>query len=647
MQRIFALVVTASLLVKLWLTSNIRIVPLLYGHDMFNYIEHAKSIAQGQWFGPYDDTTLIKQPFFPIYLAAIRSAGLPLTIAHLLLYAIACLFACRAIRPLLKSQASLSLIFVGLYFNPFTYDLNAWISNRSQVNPSLGLLVIACAFGMFVRRSRSVRDLIPWTIGLAISLPAFWLNREESAWIVPLLAILLGAYVWHVSKAQTQLIPRLMLVLLPVATLAASAFAIMAMNEANYGWFTTLEMTSPEYVSAYNSFARISVPAIPFVPVSTAALAIAYRVSPAARELQPELSVSRWRKYTCLPAGVCSEIATAFFGWAFRDAVAGAGAYTSGATARAFYIKLSNEIDGACSAGKIRCRPKSTSPLPPINIADIPAIAAHFTAGMVNLLTLNDLTIDPAYWTQFAAPPPYARLDYSFVAQSILDRPSTQTFSGWLVHGRVKNITFKGAGERTPVVLGSSPDLKVAFASVKGAGYIALDTSRFRISTSCVADCFLLVTRTDGTSIRIPLSLTPSYLRVPGLLFHLDSIIPDNGPEPADAGFKSTALTAIGIGYKIAFPWLLALSLAVFAFRVFRKMVVPTAPLPDYAVLTTGVLVGSLSLMVVLAIIDTLSFPTFIAEYLGVLYPLMMLQIFVCFSVEGERFQTTWFVKAK
>ena len=63
--RTFLITIVSAFLFKLWLTSETRIIGVFAPHDHYNYIEHAKSISMGLWFGHYDQYTLIKVPFFP------------------------------------------------------------------------------------------------------------------------------------------------------------------------------------------------------------------------------------------------------------------------------------------------------------------------------------------------------------------------------------------------------------------------------------------------------------------------------------------------------------------------------------------------------------------------------------------------------
>ena len=53
------------------------------------FIRLARSLALGQWLGPYDNLTLAKGPFYPAFIAMSALAGIPLKIAEHVIYLIA------------------------------------------------------------------------------------------------------------------------------------------------------------------------------------------------------------------------------------------------------------------------------------------------------------------------------------------------------------------------------------------------------------------------------------------------------------------------------------------------------------------------------------------------------------------------------
>ena len=77
-------------LAKLWLVDGQRLTA--YGSLTIDdqwFVERAARIGAGEWLGPFDAYTLIKQPGYPLFVAAAHAARVPLLLAHQLLYVVA------------------------------------------------------------------------------------------------------------------------------------------------------------------------------------------------------------------------------------------------------------------------------------------------------------------------------------------------------------------------------------------------------------------------------------------------------------------------------------------------------------------------------------------------------------------------------
>lgn len=636
--RTFYVTVLALLALKLWLTSGIRILPAFGPHDASNFLEHARSLARGHWFGRYNDLTLIKQPFFPIYMAIVQDTGLPLTVAHLLLDGFACFIACIAVRPMIRSQAVLAVIFAILYFNPFSYDILAWVTYRSQVNPALALLTVSCAFALFVRRHSRAKTALPWAIGFGASLSAFWLTREEAVWIAPALLGIAAAYFWWLFRyRRVAIVPRLVLVAIPLIMLGTSVTTIKVLNGLVYGWFVTNEQQAPEFVSAYGSLARIDVPPEQYFPVPRSARLIAYSVSPAARELQPFLEGALgqgWNAAACdaIPQ-VCGkpDIGGGWFLWALRDAVSLAGHYTSGADARAFYIRLSSEIDAACDAGTIKCRRKTNNVFPAVRLSEIPAISATFVSGFQLLADFGNLDLNP--WKVITSGA--LRGDYTFVVREVADDRGSRQFIGWLAHRPIKSIEVIGPGsDSAQIAFFPSPDIDRNVITGKNVG---LDggLARFEIDSFCEDSCTLKVVDYRNTTTLIPLNGATNDFSAPGFVFHLDS----DQPEPVSFTdpFKTAALNEIARTYKLVFGYALALAAVLIAFRLVRVFRHGPNRTGEHVILAFSAGASVLALLLLLSIIGVIAFPAFSPEYMGAMMPLLLLIASVSTAVEGTR----------
>ncbi len=72
---------------KLWLVGGQRLTA--YGSLTIDdqwFVLRASWITAGHWLGPFDVHTLIKQPGYPMFVAAVHAVRVPLLLAHQLAY---------------------------------------------------------------------------------------------------------------------------------------------------------------------------------------------------------------------------------------------------------------------------------------------------------------------------------------------------------------------------------------------------------------------------------------------------------------------------------------------------------------------------------------------------------------------------------
>lgn len=352
---------------KLWLVGPHELVAMNMPHDDLLFVTLAQHILQGKWLGDYNQLTLIKGPFYPLFIAGSYLMDVPLLAAQQLLYAFACVVFTWAIFPVVRYRWLLLMIFVFLLLNPFSYDYPP-IGRvfRLGIYQSLGLLVFSSLLGLYLRLRVSVKATAGWAILTGFSLSAFWHTREESIWIVPSLLFLcaMAMYAQRVESRSCK-VWRLAFFLVPVLIWAGATFTLRMLNYSHYGIFATIELETPEFKSAYGGLLRIkSEQWRRFYPVVNDVREQAYSVSPTFSELKPYLEGALGKRWTTFGNSKRSNIPAAFFVWAFRDAVAYAGYYKNGPDTMQFYQRMGQEIDAACESGKLDCRPRISSLIP-------------------------------------------------------------------------------------------------------------------------------------------------------------------------------------------------------------------------------------------------------------------------------------------
>ncbi|MFH0783831.1 MAG: hypothetical protein V2B20_18005, partial [Pseudomonadota bacterium] len=352
-------------IVKVWLIRAHLVMVTITPHDDLLFIRHADSLLSGQWLGDYNQMTLIKEPLYPIFIALSHWLSIPLLLSEHLFYALSCAIFVWAIGPLVRQRTLLLAAFLFLLFNPgsFNYPAVGRVFQLAFYAP-LATIVMSLLLGMAIRAKGSMRTALGWSCGLGIGLAVFWTTRGESIFLMPSVAIVfLFLFVTLGGKNHRGWGRPLLLCAIPLLCMIGAVQIIQQINKIKYGVPAVIELTTPEFESAYGGLLRIkSDKERQFFPVVHDARLKAYAASPTFREIEKYLDGPVGEGWLNLVGD--SDIPAAFFIWAFRDSVAAAGYCTSGTKALEFYKKMGQEIDAACESGQLDCRIPLTSLVP-------------------------------------------------------------------------------------------------------------------------------------------------------------------------------------------------------------------------------------------------------------------------------------------
>jgi hypothetical protein len=364
--RTYHLTCLVLVLIKLWLVRAHMVMVTLTPHDDLLFINHADSLLSGNWLGQFNQMTLIKEPFYPMFIALSNLLSLPLLLAEHLLYVVACWIFVWAVGPLVRQRIMLLAAFLFLLLNPGSYNYPA-IGRIFQlaIYAPLALIVMSLLLGMAIRATAPWRTAIGWSCGLGIGLAAFWITRGESIFLMPSVALIfLFIFVSTCGRKPRAWGRPLLLCLLPLIFMFGAVQLIKYKNNIHYDVPSVIELTTPEFEAAYGGLLRIiSDEDRQFYPVVRMARVKGYAVSPTFRQIENYLDGPVGEKWINFIGD--NDIPAAFFIWTFRDSVAAAGFYSSGSEALDFYRKMGEEIDGACLSGELQCRPRITSLVPP------------------------------------------------------------------------------------------------------------------------------------------------------------------------------------------------------------------------------------------------------------------------------------------
>ncbi|MDG2088599.1 MAG: hypothetical protein P8J68_07640 [Arenicellaceae bacterium] len=367
LKRVLPLCIAISAVIfKLWLVSWQDLIGHgTAGHDDFLFIKLAAFIADGEWLGAYDHLTLIKGPFYSLWMVFLYELGIPLLLGNQLLYTFASIIAVISLRPVIKSDWGLLIMFLVVLFNPMTFSLGHVARvDRFGIYPAQTLLVHACAVGLLLRYSQTLRENIGWFIGLGVSLGLFLITREAAFWVYP--GILLMAIVMMFfpslkfeAFSRDRLIPWALVLLLAVIPSQIISFA----NWKAYEFWGVTEYGNTSFAKAYGALNRVLPKSFNMrVPVSQDSRALVYKQSPAFAELEPLLegwigdswSLTSERE---LEQEMEGEIAGGWFMWALRDAAFYSLKHQWFGKSEDFYRRVAEETNTACDEGRLNCLP--------------------------------------------------------------------------------------------------------------------------------------------------------------------------------------------------------------------------------------------------------------------------------------------------
>src|SRR5229473_2739658 len=248
---LFRVAIGALVLLRLWLGSRLHVTPKVAPHDDLLFLDQAKALLDGQWLGKLDALTLIKGPFYPLFIAATQVAGIRLIAAEQWFYVASCGLFAVALTPWVPSRWGRALAFAVLAFNPMSFATDpATRVIREGIYPALTLAVLACSIGLVARTA--------WALGLGFALSAFWLTREEGIWIVPSLLALASIAVlqlrgWPAARAKTLLHAAV----IPAFLLVASIDGVIVTNCWKYSVCATTEFSTDWFSSATRALYRV------------------------------------------------------------------------------------------------------------------------------------------------------------------------------------------------------------------------------------------------------------------------------------------------------------------------------------------------------------------------------------------------------
>lgn len=312
-----------------------------------------------QWQGPYDAILLSKAPLFGIWIGLLHKLHIPLRLAEFgMLLGLPWLFR-AAVRPMLNLSGwrllPFMIILMGLPFLPQEQRL---LRNTLHLAVASGCLI--SAVGMILRSRLSGMTPVCWAISTGFLFALSYLNREETIWLLPvvasaLLAVFIGGY------AQRNWRPAVLAMVGVSCAFAVPVSLVAMLNYQAYGIAVTTLRRAPAFTKAHQVMTSLEPDGRErYVPITTATRLKAYGLSPTFSRLQPYLEGSASDPVATNPGHLAlngraegtREFFVSNFEFVLRDAAFAAGAKTASSSEDMFEtIRL--ELDAGIDAGKI------------------------------------------------------------------------------------------------------------------------------------------------------------------------------------------------------------------------------------------------------------------------------------------------------
>jgi len=346
---------------KQFLVYNLPIMAVPKGiHDDWIMVHMADALRKGQWLGEYNDLTLTKGMFFPLYLAVINFLHLSYLNVTALLYTVSCILFVYALRPLLKKDWACLVLYLALLWNPVSYSVQAFQRvYRNSISYIQVLLIFGGLLALWLRRREPVRKQLLWLLTAAAGMVSFFYTREDAIWVEPFLIVFVLVYLgtmfflWRKEHAKAYAV-KAVLVLLPFLCVWGAGQLIAQENYNHYNIRLTNELQKGGFAEMYKSMMAVKPEEdIPGVTMTREKVARMCDECPTLKELEPYIHSSRLYWAGSEENEKDWEVRDGWVFWLFRTALMQAGYYTDGETVNQVCLQIRDELETAMDEGRL------------------------------------------------------------------------------------------------------------------------------------------------------------------------------------------------------------------------------------------------------------------------------------------------------
>ena len=347
--------------IKQFLVYNLPIMAVPKGiHDDWIMVHLADTLRNGQWLGEYNDLTLTKGMFFPLYLAVINFLHLSYLNVTALLYTASCMIFVYALRPLVKKYRYSMLLYLALLWNPVSYSVQAFQRvYRNSISYIQVLLIFGGLLALWLRRKEPVKKQLLWLLTAAVGMVTFFYTREDAIWVEPFLIVFVLVYLgnmfllWKKERAKAYAV-KAALVLLPFFCIWGAGRLIARENYSHYNIRLTNELQKGGFAEMYQSMMAVKPEEdIPGVTMTREKVARMCDECPTLKKLEPYIRSSRLYWAGSEENEKDWEVRDGWVFWIFRTALEQAGYYTDGETVNQVCLQIRDELETAMDEGRL------------------------------------------------------------------------------------------------------------------------------------------------------------------------------------------------------------------------------------------------------------------------------------------------------
>ena len=346
---------------KEFLVYNLPIMAVPKGiHDDWIMVHMADALRSGQWLGEYNDLTLTKGMFFPLYLAVLNFLHLSYLTTSALLYTMSCMLFVYALRPLLKKYQICLVLYLALLWNPISYSVQAFQRvYRNSISYIQVLLIFGGFFSLWLRRREPVKKQILWALTASVGMVSFFYTREDAIWVEPFLLVFVLIYLgnlfvlWRGEHARSTA-AKALLVLLPFLSVWGAGQLIARENYTHYNIRLTNELQKGGFAKMYQSMMAVKPEEeIDGVTMTREKIARMCDECPTLKKLEPYIESSRLTWAGSEENEKDWEVRDGWVFWIFRTALSEAGYYTDGETVNQVCLQIRDELETAMDEGRL------------------------------------------------------------------------------------------------------------------------------------------------------------------------------------------------------------------------------------------------------------------------------------------------------